>query len=204
MMCQLGAPCNEVGIISIIRGKDFRSLPDFGSLDPVPLLSEKTLRLPVQYTSGGSCLENLVFEIESRWSRDAIRSTSEPYIALDIPSRAWPPVWQSRTILPPSAATASSENETVRQSEQLVQGGHAAPQLEDTNECACTRKGVKVVVKKADLTAIAACPDCGDLLAFTGKTKLFQRVVCPNCGAELEVVRTEPVELEWAYEDYDG
>ena len=56
----------------------------------------------------------------------------------------------------------------------------------------------------ASLTAIAACPDCGDRMAFTGKVKLFQRVVCPNCGAELEVVKTEPVELEWAYEDYDG
>ena len=60
-----------------------------------------------------------------------------------------------------------------------------------------------MVVKKANLTATTACPDCGDRLYFTGKVGLFQRVVCPNCGAELEVVQTEPVELEWAYEDYD-
>ncbi len=60
-----------------------------------------------------------------------------------------------------------------------------------------------MAVKKADLTAIAACPNCGERLTFMGKVKLFQRVVCPNCGAELEVVKTEPVELEWAYEDYD-
>ena len=85
-----------------------------------------------------------------------------------------------------------------------MEGRHAALWLADTIDCACTRKGVRVVVRKADLTAIAACPGCGDRLAFMGKVKLFQRVVCSNCGAELEVVKTEPVELEWTYEDYDG
>ena len=28
-----------------------------------------------------------------------------------------------------------------------------------------------------------------------------KKVVCPNCDAELEVVETEPVELDWAYDD---
>ena len=156
-----------------------------------------------QCTSGGSRLENRAFDNGSRWSRDVIRSISVASIGFDIPARAWSSVWQSRTMLPPPATTASSKNETARQSEQLVEGRYAALRLEDTTEWACARKGVRVVTGKASLTAIAACSACGDRLAFMGKVKLFQRVVCPNCGAELEVVETEPVELEWAYEDYD-
>ena len=71
------------------------------------------------------------------------------------------------------------------------------------NGCTCTRKEVKVEVKKIDLTAIAVCPDCGERLVFTGKVELFQRIVCLNCGVELEVVKTEPVELDWLYADYE-
>ena len=162
------------------------------------------MRWPTQCTSRGSWLGNLVFDIGSRWSRVAIRSISVPSIGFDIPAMVCSPVWQSWTMQAPPATTASSENETARQSEQLVERRHAALRLKDTTECACARKGVRVVTGKASLTAIAACPACGDRLAVTGKVKSFQRVVCPNCGAELEVVETEPVELEWAYEDYDG
>jgi lysine biosynthesis protein LysW len=103
---------------------------------------------------------------------------------------------------PPSATTASSENETARQSEQPVRASCCAVARRH-KRVRLYKKGAKVVVKKADLAAVAACPGCGDRLALTGQVKLFQRVVCPNCGAELEVVETEPVELEWAYEDYD-
>jgi len=28
-------------------------------------------------------------------------------------------------------------------------------------------------------------------------------VTCPNCGADLEIVETIPVELDWYYEDED-
>jgi predicted RNA-binding Zn-ribbon protein involved in translation (DUF1610 family) len=70
--------------------------------------------------------------------------------------------------------------------------------------CTCTRKEIKIVVEKTDFTAIAACPDCGERLVFRGKVKLFQRVVCVNFGVELKVVKTEPVELDWPYEDHDG
>ena len=47
----------------------------------------------------------------------------------------------------------------------------------------------------------ATCPDCGDKIALRSTVRMGQKVVCPNCDAELEVVETEPVELDWAYDD---
>jgi len=31
--------------------------------------------------------------------------------------------------------------------------------------------------------------------------ELGQRVICPNCQADLEVVETVPLELDWYYEE---
>jgi hypothetical protein len=31
-----------------------------------------------------------------------------------------------------------------------------------------------------------------------------QEVLCPHCDAELEVIETDPVELDWVYDEYDG
>jgi alpha-aminoadipate carrier protein LysW len=50
----------------------------------------------------------------------------------------------------------------------------------------------------------ATCPDCGEKVTLRGEIRLGQEVICPNCDAELEVVETDPVELDWAYDDeYD-
>ncbi len=47
------------------------------------------------------------------------------------------------------------------------------------------------------------CPEC-DAEVGLGKTvKLGQRITCHSCGAFLEVIDTNPIELDWAYED-DG
>ena len=47
------------------------------------------------------------------------------------------------------------------------------------------------------------CPDCGEKITLVGEIRLGKQVVCPNCEAELEVVETEPVELDWAYDEYE-
>jgi lysine biosynthesis protein LysW len=47
----------------------------------------------------------------------------------------------------------------------------------------------------------AACPDCGEEITLHGKVELGMEVICPHCEAELEVVETVPVELDWIYED---
>ena len=47
----------------------------------------------------------------------------------------------------------------------------------------------------------ATCPDCGEKITLRGAVRIGQDVICPNCEAELEVIETDPVELDWAYDD---
>jgi alpha-aminoadipate/glutamate carrier protein LysW len=47
----------------------------------------------------------------------------------------------------------------------------------------------------------AKCPDCQTTIRFDEVPGLGSLVTCPECGAELEVVRKNPLELDWAYEE---
>lgn len=47
----------------------------------------------------------------------------------------------------------------------------------------------------------ARCPDCGEKIALPGEVYLGRKVICPDCEAELEVVETSPLQLDWLYED---
>jgi lysine biosynthesis protein LysW len=55
--------------------------------------------------------------------------------------------------------------------------------------------------------AIAFCPDCEEPIRLSLQPKVGQRITCRSCGAELEVIETSPLELDWAYdgpvEDWD-
>ncbi len=48
---------------------------------------------------------------------------------------------------------------------------------------------------------VAICPSCGDDIKLSGRPRIGQRVVCPYCEAELEVIELDPVELDWV--DYE-
>ena len=50
----------------------------------------------------------------------------------------------------------------------------------------------------------ADCPDCGARIAVQSPVQVGQQVRCPNCDAELEVIDTNPVELDWVYEDEEN
>ena len=52
-------------------------------------------------------------------------------------------------------------------------------------------------------TTFAACPDCGQRIRLTGKIFVGRKVTCSNCDTQLAVVETTPVELGWAYEEWD-
>jgi len=43
------------------------------------------------------------------------------------------------------------------------------------------------------------CPGCNEELRIAGVPRLGQRVFCDICEDELEVVSTEPVEIDWIY-----
>ena len=47
----------------------------------------------------------------------------------------------------------------------------------------------------------AECPDCGETVTLRGPVRVGQRVTCPHCESVLEVVESDPVELDWAYDE---
>jgi lysine biosynthesis protein LysW len=56
----------------------------------------------------------------------------------------------------------------------------------------------------------AYCPDCDGKIVLNPHAHLGQKLACPHCEAELEVISVEPLEFDWAYdwswdddEDYD-
>lgn len=49
--------------------------------------------------------------------------------------------------------------------------------------------------------AMAICPSCEGEIKLTRKVELGQRIRCPLCLEDLEVVETNPVELDWAYDE---
>lgn len=56
--------------------------------------------------------------------------------------------------------------------------------------------------------ATTYCLDCEEKIVLDSPLKVGQKVTCPHCDAELEVIGLEPLELDWAYdwkwdEEYD-
>lgn len=47
----------------------------------------------------------------------------------------------------------------------------------------------------------ALCVECDAELNISGRVRLGQHIVCPNCGVQLEVISTHPIEVDIAYDD---
>jgi lysine biosynthesis protein LysW len=52
-------------------------------------------------------------------------------------------------------------------------------------------------------TAIAICPDCDAEIDLGAEPRLGQKITCPNCEVELEVVNLDPLELNWDVNESD-
>ena len=52
-------------------------------------------------------------------------------------------------------------------------------------------------------TTSATCPDCKQSIRLRGKVFWGKKVTCPNCDAQLTVVEANPIQLGWAYEEWD-
>ena len=51
----------------------------------------------------------------------------------------------------------------------------------------------------------ATCPSCDENVNLSAKLRVGDMVRCRSCGEELEVVDTDPYELDWPYlEDDEG
>jgi lysine biosynthesis protein LysW len=52
-----------------------------------------------------------------------------------------------------------------------------------------------------DRMPTAHCIECDEEIELEGRARIGQKVTCTHCGADLEVVGVDPVELDWADED---
>ena len=43
------------------------------------------------------------------------------------------------------------------------------------------------------------CPDCEGEITLDPHVVLGQRLTCPHCGVDLEVIHLDPVWLDWTY-----
>jgi alpha-aminoadipate carrier protein LysW len=51
--------------------------------------------------------------------------------------------------------------------------------------------------------ASAYCPDCDESI-HVRNPRVGQKLFCPHCDAELEVISVDPLDLDWAYDSsYD-
>ncbi len=48
--------------------------------------------------------------------------------------------------------------------------------------------------------AVAYCPDCEGKISISSEAAVGQRITCPHCDTDLEVISVEPLELDWAYD----
>jgi hypothetical protein len=53
-------------------------------------------------------------------------------------------------------------------------------------------------------TALAPCPDCGEMVNVGSRPKEGLRFTCSNCGAFLEIINLQPLELDWAFSELDS
>lgn len=49
--------------------------------------------------------------------------------------------------------------------------------------------------------AVATCPGCDEDIQIAGKARLGQTIICTRCGARLEVIAVNPLELDWAFDE---
>jgi lysine biosynthesis protein LysW len=47
----------------------------------------------------------------------------------------------------------------------------------------------------------ALCPDCGELLELKESVQVGDRIVCVECGIELEVLSRYPLDLDYVLDD---
>lgn len=48
---------------------------------------------------------------------------------------------------------------------------------------------------------VAFCPECEGEFRVGPQLKVGQRITCPHCDAELEIIHLTPLELDWAYDE---
>ena len=59
----------------------------------------------------------------------------------------------------------------------------------------------RLAKKGTESMATAYCPDCDEKISLNSKPVVVgQKLTCPHCDADLEVISVDPLELDWAYD----
>jgi alpha-aminoadipate carrier protein LysW len=45
------------------------------------------------------------------------------------------------------------------------------------------------------------CVDCGETITLSGRVEVGQIVSCAECGATMQVISLDPVEVDWVYDE---
>lgn len=51
---------------------------------------------------------------------------------------------------------------------------------------------------------LSKCPSCGEKFYIGDRAWIGQFITCQNCEDELEIIRLDPVILDWAYLQHEG
>ena len=51
---------------------------------------------------------------------------------------------------------------------------------------------------------MATCPICEEKIKLSNKVSILDRLTCPTCDALLEVLSTNPIEIDWIYYDEES
>ena len=58
------------------------------------------------------------------------------------------------------------------------------------------------MTEKTKITkTVIDCVDCGEATTLSGRVEIGQIVRCVECGATMEVVSLDPVEVDWVYDE---
>lgn len=50
---------------------------------------------------------------------------------------------------------------------------------------------------------MARCPECGNPIEVGKNVKLGAHIECPECGTLLEVISLKPLDLDYAFEEWE-
>lgn len=56
---------------------------------------------------------------------------------------------------------------------------------------------------KRTRVSVAICPDCEWEIFLGPQPRQGRKVTCLNCGAELELIDVEPLELDWDFSEFE-
>lgn len=69
------------------------------------------------------------------------------------------------------------------------------------NYAASGRSGTREITRERQFAMSGLCVECDAELNIMGRVRIGQRVLCPSCGVQLEVISTRPLEVDVAYDD---